>query len=620
MADTFDLFRKLSRGANFDREKYRKDTALIQGKPLDRLNADKLPSALDFFGDNLDQENVVETVSSRHKGKKQLKRKRDKGKDPEEDTKAKRSKLQSDLEDDENNQSDVSNSDEEVNDEVVTLLPGHAPVDTTGGKRHKAKRKKLKQKAKKKMDNEKQALLRLQEANAFRNAHRIYVSGFDIPDPLENFQQLRDVHNVKPYLMENISSANYTEPTPIQMQAIPLMLNGREVFACAPTGSGKTLAFIVPILAHLKGPQRSGFRAVVLSPTRELAQQTYREFSRMSTKSGLRVHVLTKAKATANNFGPQSSQRFDILISTPNRLVHLLSCQPPAIDLHNVEWLVLDEADKLFEDGPSLQSFREQLAQVYKACDNPKIRHALFSATLTSHVEEFSHTYLDNPVRVIIGIQNSATETVQQELVFVGQESGKLLAMRNMVKKGFQPPVLVFVDCIERAKDLFHELIYDGINVDVMHSGRTQAQRDNLIKCFRTGKIWVLICTDLMARGIDFKGVNLVINYDCPSSTISYIHRIGRTGRAGRPGKAITFYTEDDIVNLRSIVNVMKASGCDVPDWMLDIKKPSKSVKKKLLKKPRTRDSVKTVSKYDLQRANKHREMVLASKKRRNKS
>lgn len=166
-------------------------------------------------------------------------------------------------------------------------------------------------------------------------------------------------------------------------------------------------------------------------------------------------------------------------------------------------------------------------------------------------------------------------------MLFVGCEAGKLVAFRNLINRGLTPPVLVFVQSKERAQELFNELVYDGINVDVIHSDRTQKQvretffififairleinefkrlkffvfvfqRDNVIRSFREGKIWVLICTELMGRGVDFKGVNLVVNYDFPPSSVSYIHRIGRTGRAGRPGRAITYFTQDDTVNLR---------------------------------------------------------------------
>ena len=155
---------------------------------------------------------------------------------------------------------------------------------------------------------------------------------------------------------------------------------------------------------------------------------------------------------------------------------------------------------------------------------------------------------LRNPVRILIGPKNTGARTIDQKLVFVGREEGKLLSIKNLIREGFKPPALLFVQNKDRAKELYNELMYDGINVGTIHADRTKQQRDDTIKDFRIGKIWVLICTDLMSRGIDFRGVNLVINYDFPQSAVSYIHRIGRTGRAGRAGTAVTLYTERDIV------------------------------------------------------------------------
>ena len=174
------------------------------------------------------------------------------------------------------------------------------------------------------------------------------------------------------------------------------------------------------------------------------------------------------------------------------------------------------------------------------------------------------------------GVNSAASgvaSTIQQELKFVGREEGKLLAIRQLVAEGLTPPVLIFLQSKERAQALFGELLYDGIRVDVLHAGRSAAQREASVSKFRRGETWVLVCTDLVARGVDFKGVNLVINYDLPREGVTYVHRIGRTGRAGREGRAVTLFTEMDFDNLRTIANVMRLSGCDVPGWMLTMKK-----------------------------------------------
>ncbi|KAH6579660.1 hypothetical protein BASA61_010092 [Batrachochytrium salamandrivorans] len=428
-------------------------------------------------------------------------------------------------------------------------------------------------------------------AKSWRKKNNIKVFGTDVPYPFQSFTNLCD------------------SPTPIQMQAIPIMLHNREVMACASTGSGKTLAFLLPILHDLKGPTKEGFRALIITPTRELAQQTYRELKKLSVGKPFKTCVLTKSTNATNAAVSSTLKAFDILISTPLRLV--TSIKENSIKLDKVRHLVLDEADKLLEQG-----FLEQVDEIFAACSSPNLQKSLFSATIPSGIEQLAAAIMKDPIRIIVGSRSGATETINQKLLFVGQEEGKLIAIRQLVQEGLRPPVLIFVQSIDRAKELFHELVYDGINVDVMHSERTQAQRDAIVENFRRGKIWVLIATELMARGIDFKGVNLVINYDFPQTVQSYIHRIGRTGRAGRAGDAITYFTKEDAPYLKSIVNVMKASGCDVPEWMLNLKNPTNNMKKNLRNRPLRRDQIKTVSGYDERTSKRKKDIVEGSQRR----
>jgi len=270
----------------------------------------------------------------------------------------------------------------------------------------------------------------------------------------------------------------------------------------------------------------------------------------------------------------------------------------------------LDEVDKLFEQGKESKedsAFIAQVDAILGACTHKGLVRAFFSATVDSRIQDLADAALVDPWAISVGRRNAAAATVDQKLVFVGREEGKLLAVRQRVQEGIKPPVLIFLQSKDRAKELYKELIFDGLNIDVIHADRTQEQRDAIIRRFRRGETWVLICTDLMARGIDFKGVNLVINYDFPQSAVSYIHRIGRTGRAGKKGEAITLFTEDDMDQLRSIANVMKLSGCDVPEWMLSIKKVGKRERKKRELSAPSRKRISTVSGYDLQRVNKRR-------------
>ncbi|KAG1707448.1 hypothetical protein DVH05_026646 [Phytophthora capsici] len=445
----------------------------------------------------------------------------------------------------------------------------------------------------------------------------IRVSGVSVPAPITSFTEMQldsspNAQQMKRLLLQNIERSEYKEPTSVQMQAIPSFLLRRDLLATAPTGSGKTAAFAIPILANLAagGGSSSGIRSIVLAPTRDLAVQIRAEFTRLAT--GKKLHITLLSKATAATIASQTKSKLavnhDVLIATPLRLVHLI--QEAKVELSTVEMVCLDEADRLLELG-----FVEQVDEIFAACTNPKVQRAMFSATMLEGVEELAQTVLRDPVKVAVGTKNAGANTIDQKLVFVGKEEGKLVAMKQLLHEGLQLPALLFVQNKERANELYHELLYDGVNIGAVHADRTKEQRDDVIRRFRTGEVWVLICTDLMSRGMDFKAVNMVINYDFPQSAVSYIHRIGRTGRNGRKGKAVTFFTEDDMVYLRTIANVMKISGCEVPDWMLSLKKASVSKRKELLKAPPTRHRINTVSGYDLQKANRVKQMKQAKRK-----
>lgn len=403
----------------------------------------------------------------------------------------------------------------------------------------------------------------LEVAVALRKKYGVHVAGENIPPPLENFHELKARYGCKSYLTRNLAELGFKEPTPIQRQAIPVLLSGRECFACAPTGSGKTLAFLIPILIKLKAHSKNGIRAMILCPTRELAAQTTRECKKLIVGRKFRVRLMTKTLARCGDFEKLAA---DILVSTPLRLDYVLN--KGKLDLSMVEYLILDESDKLFELG-----FIEQIDSVVNACSCPSIVRSLFSATLPDSVEELARTIMHDAVRIIVGRKNSASQLVQQKLKFVGNEEGKLLALRQIFEESLKPPVLIFVQSKERANELYKELAFDDIKADSIHADLTQAQRERAVEKFREGKTWVLIATDMIARGMDFKGVNCVINYDFPESAAVYIHRIGRCGRAGRAGEAVSLYTEDDVPFLRNIANVMVSSGCEVPSWILNLPK-----------------------------------------------
>lgn len=474
----------------------------------------------------------------------------------------------------EENDTEEDDSEEDVDEislEGSSNIPSHHGDSTGDPASNDSAKKKPKKNSKTKAREAVQQ--HVVQMKALRKQNNISAKGSDIPDIITEFGQLHSEYGVSKTVLTNILEQNYTDPTPIQMQCWPIMLRGREILATAPTGSGKTAAFLVPVIHQLVRPRALGFRAMIVSPTRELAEQTMRECTFLCKGTGLKVHLIDKVDKVVKKFGPGSSQKFDILITTPNRLVYLLKEDKPMINLDNVEWLIVDECDRLFEGGK--RGFRDQLASIYQACSGPKVRRAFFSATLSNELLEWSQTALDNIISVRVGLRNTASEDVEQELVFCGDESGKIHALREIFRKGYEPPCLVFVQSKERARQLFKELVYDNVMVDAIHSDRTQKQREACVQAFRAKKIWVLICTELMSRGIDFKGVNLVINYDFPPNLVSYIHRIGRTGRAQRKGRAITFWTVADQSQVGIIARTIRASGSEVPEWLTGLKRPS---------------------------------------------
>ncbi|TIA93961.1 hypothetical protein E3P81_00542 [Wallemia ichthyophaga] len=449
----------------------------------------------------------------------------------------------------------------------------------------------------------------IDESNKLRKQMHINVSDNAQP-PLRSVQELKTALNFENYLMRNISFLN--ELTPVQSQAIPLACSDRDVLAVAPTGSGKTLAYLLPLLHTLAQPKKEGFRAVIISPTRELAQQIRNELARVGIGRRWRVSILSKANQATIKSDPSTRSKHDILISTPLRLKHAIESEE--VDLSNVRNLILDEADRLLEMG-----FVDQVDTIVGACSHPSLRKSLFTATLPASVEEIAQNILRLPVRMLIGRKDAAAQGVNQKLTYVGREDGKLLALRQLVQEGqMKPPVLIFVQSVDRANELFNELVYDGVRVDVIHGERTPAQRDDVVRQFRRGDVWVLIATDVLARGIDVQAINLVLNYDFPQSPASYVHRVGRTGRAGRVGQAITFFTNDDAPYLKSVVNVMKSSGCDVPEWMLKLKKPSSNQRKALKKRPIERETVHEAAGTNVGREDvrKHKQIVNASKRR----
>ncbi|KAK9462344.1 P-loop containing nucleoside triphosphate hydrolase protein [Lipomyces oligophaga] len=425
--------------------------------------------------------------------------------------------------------------------------------------------------------------------------HKAKISGSDVPEPLGEFEDLQTRFE---FTKQQINRIRFEKPTQIQSELIPAILHGRDVLACAPTGSGKTLAYALPVIHQLQQakPNSIGVLALVLVPTKELATQVRDSMVQLASAAekshAIKISILSKSLLARLTDSTDRSILGSVVISTPLRLVRALHM----IELDNLQTLILDEADRLFDS-----TFAEQtdsiLAHVRKnkeSNSHSSYQKILLSATMPSTIETLGLSLMTTPLRIFIS-PGKAASTVDQQLIYAGSEEGKLMAIRQMFQTGeLPPPILIFVQSIDRANALMHELVYDGINVDVIHGDRTESQRRAIIERFKKAEIWVLICTDVLARGIDVHGVNVVINYDVPQSAQSYIHRIGRTGRAGKLGRAITYFTAADAQSIAIVANVMRESGCKVPAYLSDLAKADKNLKRKLKVTPVEREQLST--------------------------
>ncbi|KAF8746199.1 hypothetical protein AX14_000005 [Amanita brunnescens Koide BX004] len=384
-------------------------------------------------------------------------------------------------------------------------------------------------------------------------AHKVATKGDDVPAKIGAFEELKERYSVSNHLLANLTKCLYLEPTGIQSHGIPVLIQGRDLAAISPTGTGKTLSYLLPVFSLLKAPTASsvmngagnGVRALVIAPTRELAHQIHNECLKLAL--GRKWKIVLFSKATANALTDKNVRdKVDIIISTPLRLVAAL--QSGAIDLSNVRFLVLDEADRLLD-----VEFLPQTEEIVAACSHATLQKAAFSATLPAGVEKIAMNMLRDPIRIVVGLKDTPLPLIAQTLTYVADDQSKLPSLIMHLSQPFEPPLLIFASTQPRAESLAEELILNGIhNVDCLHAGMTNKEREDAVARMRKGESWIMISTEVMARGMDFKGVREVINYDFPTSVQSYVHRIGRTGRAGQEGKAITYFTDEDAPYLKS--------------------------------------------------------------------
>src|SRR5437867_7464729 len=342
-------------------------------------------------------------------------------------------------------------------------------------------------------------------------------------------------------------SLGYNEPTPIQRQAIPVILSGRDVIGCAETGTGKTAAFLLPIIQKISERARPGIRVLVLAPTRELAlqiQKNYSEFNHVkNNRSAIVIGGANMRTQMAN-----LRRGVTVVIATPGRLLDLT--ERGAINLSAIEVLVLDEADRMLDMG-FLPAIRRVLSLL-----PVKRQTLLFSATMSSSIENVARSTMTEPKLVEVNPRGRAATTVEQTAYSVSQENKTALLLDLLERESRDQSlerVLVFTRTRRGAERLSHILKARDHSVDRIHSDRSQPQREAALRQFRDGRARVLVATDIAARGLDVDAVSHVINYDVPAAPEDYVHRVGRTGRAGNQGQAITIVAPVDELSMRAI-------------------------------------------------------------------
>ncbi|CAI2350264.1 unnamed protein product [Caenorhabditis sp. 36 PRJEB53466] len=400
------------------------------------------------------------------------------------------------------------------------------------------------------------------EVKAYREElDSITVKGVDVPKPIKTWAQC----GVNLKMMNVLKRQAYTKPTSIQAQAIPAIMSGRDVIGIAKTGSGKTLAFILPMFRHiLDQPELEdgdGPIAVILAPTRELAMQTYKEANKFAKVLGLRVACTYGGVGISEQIA-DLKRGAEIVVCTPGRMIDVLAANSGKVtNLRRVTYLVLDEADRMFDKG-----FEPQIMKVVNNI-RPDKQTVLFSATFPRHMEALARKVLDKPVEILVGGKSVVCSDVTQNAV-ICEEHQKLLKLLELLGMYYEQGCsIVFVDKQEKADDIVDQLMKTGYNsVAPLHGGIDQHDRDSSIADFKTGVIKVLVATSVAARGLDVKNLILVVNYDCPNHYEDYVHRVGRTGRAGRKGYAYTFVLPEHQEKMAGeICRAFETAGCKAP-------------------------------------------------------
>jgi ATP-dependent RNA helicase RhlE len=355
-----------------------------------------------------------------------------------------------------------------------------------------------------------------------------------------------NLFNLDSRLQAGINRAGYSTPTPIQIQAIPAAMAGRDLIGTAQTGTGKTAAFVLPMLHRLISAPRNQTRALIVTPTRELAEQIHEAIQSLSIGTGLRSATIYGGVG-ANPQVQALRKGVEIIVACPGRLLDLMAQGHARLD--RIEILVLDEADRMFDMG-----FLPDVRRIIKAVPAQR-QTMLFSATFPREVEQLANQSLRNPQRIAVGISRPA-HTVSHAIYPVPQHLKREILLA-LLKQTDTDSVLIFTRTKHRASRLQRQIKDAGYKVTSLHSDRTQGQRQSALSGFKNGQYQIMVATDIAARGLDVDSISHVINFDMPDTADAYIHRIGRTGRAERTGDAFTLVTPEDDAMIRTLERIL---------------------------------------------------------------
>ncbi|KAF7560710.1 hypothetical protein G7046_g3419 [Stylonectria norvegica] len=398
----------------------------------------------------------------------------------------------------------------------------------------------------------------------------IKVNGKDVPKPVQKWAQC----GLTRQTLDVVDHLGYDKPTPIQMQALPALMSGRDVVGVAKTGSGKTVAFLLPMFRHIKDQSplkdTEGPIGLIMTPTRELAVQIHRDCKPFLKMMGLRA-VCAYGGAPIRDQIAELKRGAEIIVCTPGRMIDLLAAnQGRVTNLKRVTYVVLDEADRMFDMG-----FEPQVMKIF-ANMRPDRQTILFSATMPRIIDSLTKKVLKSPVEITVGGRSVVAKEIEQ-IVEVRDEASKFLRVLELLgdlyDRDEDARTLVFVERQEKADDVLKELMIKGYPCMSIHGGKDQIDRDSTIIDFKRGIVPILIATSVAARGLDVKQLKLVINYDAPNHLEDYVHRAGRTGRAGNTGVAVTFVTPEQENCAPGIAKALEQSGQPVPERLEEMRK-----------------------------------------------